>query len=106
MTVDILVTGLDATGVQEIISAFDFDVRYDPAILELAGATFGTELSSGTSSSLQDSASTPGVVDLAEVSLLSDVALESVQPGSFRLATLSFNAIKTGSSPLTFVSGE
>lgn len=41
---------------------------------------------------------------MAEVSLLSDVALESVQLGSFRLATLSFNAIKTGSSPLTFVS--
>lgn len=103
VTVDILVTGLDATGVQEIVSAFDLDVRYDPAILELSGATFGIGLGNGTSSSLQDSASTPGVVDLAEVSLLSDAALESMQPGSFRLATLSFNAIKKGTSPLTFV---
>ncbi len=38
VTVDLLITGLEATGVQDIVSAFDLDVRYDPAILAFAGA--------------------------------------------------------------------
>ncbi len=104
VTVDLLITGLDATGVQDIVSAFDLDVRYDPAILAFAGAAFGTGLSIGTFSSLQEDSATPGVVDLAEVSLLPDAELEVLQrAGSLLLATLSFTASKTGTSPLTFV---
>jgi hypothetical protein len=103
VTVDLLITGLDATGVQDIVSAFDLDVRYDPAILELTGVTFGPGLSTGTVASLQDYASTPGVIDLAEVSFLTDAELAATQPGSFILATLAFTARAKGTSALTFV---
>lgn len=99
-TVNIVAIGLEG----ELISAFDLEVHYDPAILELAGVTFGPGLSSGTASSLQDSASTPGAIDLAEVSLLADAELEAMQQaGHLLLVTLSFTAIRKGTSPLTFV---
>lgn len=103
VTVDLLITGLDATGEPEIVSAFDLEVRYDPAILELTGVTFGPGLSTGTVASLQDYASTPGVIDLAEVSFLTDAELAATQPGSFILATLAFTVKAKGISALTFV---
>jgi hypothetical protein len=48
---------------------------------------------------------TPGLVDFAEVSLLSDAALGALQSSStpFTLATISFDAIGAGNSPLEFI---
>jgi hypothetical protein len=104
VTVKLLVTGLEAGGAAEIIGAVDLDIEYDPGLLAPTDVTLGSSLADGPASSFQSfDLSTPGVVDLAEVSLLADSALESTQPGSFLLATIAFNTLTIGMSSLTVV---
>lgn len=104
--VDVVISGLDAAG--EIVSAFDLDVLYDDAILAATSVTFGSflgDLDPLAFETIVDSdLSMSGVVDFAELSLLSDFELEGLQMGldSFTLATLSFDTLAVGTSPLTF----
>jgi hypothetical protein len=42
-----------------------------------------------------------GLVDFAQVSFLSTAELMDLQPAGFRLATISFSALASGSAPLT-----
>jgi len=44
-----------------------------------------------------------GLVDLFEVSLLSDLELDALQPASFVLASLTFEALAAGTTTLAFV---
>jgi hypothetical protein len=99
--VDIVISDLGG----EIVSAFDLDVTYDPSILSATGVSFSDLLNGGDPFlSFQDSdISTPGLVDLAELSLLSDSELGAIQPDSFTLATLSFDASSPGASSLNFI---
>lgn len=101
-SVDIEVYDLGA----EIVAAFDLDLLYDPAILDATDVEFGSELSLGMPfifSLPSEDLSIPGVVDFAEVSLLPDAFLSAIQPDSFTLATISFDAIGLGTSALTLV---
>lgn len=101
LQVDIVISDLGG----EIVSAFDLDMIYDPSILSATGVSFGDILNGGDPFfSFQDSdISTPGLVDLAELSLLSDIDLGAIQPDSFILATLSFDTLSPGASSLNFV---
>lgn len=101
LQVDIVISDLGG----EIVSAFDLDMIYDPSILSATGVLFGDTLNGGDPFfSFQDSdISTPGLVDLAELSLLSDFDLGAIQPDSFTLATLSFDTLSPGASSLNFV---
>lgn len=100
VTVDVVASGLEAVVPEEIVSAYDLDVSYDPGILQALSVTFGSLLGF----SLQNfDLSVPGVVDVAELSLESDTVLAALQPDSFILATLSFNAVGIGTSALEFV---
>jgi hypothetical protein len=106
LTTDIILSGLPAGG---IVSAFDFDVLYNPAALAgLSGVSvsFGSWLGDvGKYEVLQSSVLSSGLIDLASVSLLSDLALQSRQNpagGSLVLATLNFDGVTSGSTSLEF----
>lgn len=91
--VDVIISGA-------YVGAFDLDVTYDPSIVSFREVVFGDFL--GAPFSLQDSAGGGGVVDLAEVSLLDPAELMQIQPASFRLASIIFDAVGVGVSPLAF----
>lgn len=82
----------------EIVSAYDLDVSYNPSIITATNVTFGTFL--GGDPLFQNFNITSGLIDFAEVSLLSDAELLALQPGIFSLATLFFTADAKGTSPL------
>lgn len=98
--VDIVISDLGG----EIVSAFDLDVTYDPSILSATAVSFGDLLNGGDPSlSFQFSdLSTPGLIDLFDLSLLSDSELSAIQPDLFTLATLSFDTLSPGTSSLSF----
>ena len=106
VTVDVAVTGLGS----EIVAAYDLDVAYDNSLLNAVSLSFGTNLGDPLSfETLQSSNSLSPVVDLAEVSLLSDADLQALQSslgGTVVLAQIQFNALGAGdTSSLQFASG-
>ncbi|MEN6376359.1 MAG: hypothetical protein ABFD75_16475 [Smithella sp.] len=98
-SVDIIAT----LGVREIVAAYDLDIAYDPSIVTATALSFGSMLG-GSANSLQGAIGTSGVVDLWEVSLLSDADLAILQgAGPITLATLYFSGDNIGTSPLSFI---
>jgi hypothetical protein len=94
----------DLTAASQIVSAFDLDVTYNPAILNATGVSYGTALGGGGANSFQFGPSFGGgLIDFAESSFLSDADLASLQGNSVTLATLSFQAIGVGISSLQIV---
>ena len=98
-TMNLIVSGLEAVTPAEIVSAYDLDVTYNAALFAATGVTFGTSLGL----SFQASNLSSGLVDLAEVSLESDLDLAALQGDSVTLATLTFNATGTGTGAFNFV---
>jgi hypothetical protein len=101
-SVDIVAT----PGPQEIVAAYDFDIAYDASIVTATGVTFGTWL--GDESLLEAftdfDLSTLGLIDLAEVSFLSDADLALLQGGGeITLATLTFTGDNSGTSLIQFI---
>jgi PEP-CTERM motif len=102
VTVDVVISNLGA-GIPLSVGAFDLDVNFDLTILSPTDVTFGPFLGDpGPFEALTSFTFSPGVADFAEVSLLSVPALDALQPASFTLATLSFDTLAVGTSPLTF----
>jgi hypothetical protein len=102
VAVDVVISGLTA-GAPPSVGAFDLDVSFNAGILSPTGVTFGPFLGDpALLEALTSVAVTPGLVDFAEVSLLLPAELDALQPASFSLATLSFDALMAGTSPLTF----
>lgn len=95
VTIDV---GVSALGSGVALGAFDLDIAFDPALLTPGAVVFGSRLGDPAlfEAFTSFSFATPGVVDFGEVSLLSSAALLALQPGSFSLATLTFNAIGSG----------
>jgi hypothetical protein len=99
VSVEVQVTNLGS----EIVSAYDLDFLYDASILGANGVVFANNLGDPLFfESLQDhNIGTAGLVDFAEVSLLSDAELVSLQGplmGTVSLATLEFTASSAGDS--------
>lgn len=85
------------------VGAFDLDVTFDSAMLTPTGITFGPFLGdTSLFEALTDVRLLVGVVNLAEVSLLSPAQLDALQPDIFTLATLSFTALASGTTTLAF----
>ena len=83
------------------LGIFDMDVAFDPAILDPAIVVFGTELDLFGLGSIQDVVSVgPGVLNLFELSVDLPADLDALQAGAFTLATLTFDALAVGASPL------
>jgi hypothetical protein len=101
LALDVVVSGL-GDGTAPSLGSFDLDVSFDPSLLSFDSLGFGALLG-GPADSLRDSDEpAAGVVDLAEVSLLSPPELDALQPDSFVLATLSFTALGAGTSTVSF----
>ena len=99
--VDIVISDLAG----EIVSAYDLDVTFDPTILSATDVSFGSFLGDEAFFEVFShfDLSAAGVVDFAQLSLLSDLDLALQQPDAFVLATLEFEAIGLGTSALDFV---
>jgi len=98
--VDIMASGLQ-DGVAPSIGAFDLDLNYNPSLLSFNSVTFGSGLDVLGFGDIKDSgAITAGKVNAFEVSLDSVEELNLLQPGTFRLFYLTFNAVAAGTSAL------
>jgi hypothetical protein len=118
--VDIVISGL-GDHMAPSVGAFDLDVTYDPTILTAIGVTFGAclgDLVPPAGACLGDPslpvpgadvafAFLPGLVDLAEASIIFEDDLHDLQPAAFTLARLVFTTAPPAQigdiSPLTFV---
>jgi Cohesin domain/PEP-CTERM motif len=102
LNVDIVVSALGT----DIVAAYDLDVTYDMALLAPVDVVFGSLLGDGIDS-IQGSdldTSMVGVVDLFEVSLLSDDDLFTLQGGGpVTVATLVFDVLADGEAAFGFI---
>lgn len=104
--VEIVISGLE-NDTAPSLGAFDLDVSFDPAILSFNSVAFGDPLLGdqldiwGIGGNDMDALITsPGILDLYEISYDSPDDLNDYQAGAFTLATLSFTTIAPGISPL------
>jgi hypothetical protein len=101
--IDVFVSGLSSPETaDEIVSAFDLDVLYDPAILNATSISFGAALGLADVDTFTSSIFSPGRLDFANISLLLNDELSLLQGDSILLASLTFSAIGIGSSMLSF----
>ena len=113
VTLDLVIAGLGPPPGPASLSGFDVDVTFIPAVLTFSSVAFGPFL--GVTFSLfpgcilagddacivAEGLTGPGVLDVAELSLLFPGALlDALQPAAFTLATLTFTAAGPGTSPL------
>jgi len=118
--VDLFISGL-GDGVAPSLGVFDLDITYDPTILAFADYQLGPYLGNPDAFPLLEALDwslgeySSGVINIYELSLLDANStsgpfyippyLEDLQPDSFTLATLTFNTLAVGTSPLNINSG-
>lgn len=105
-TVSINASGLVNEGAPSL-SAFDLDVSFDASLVQFDDLTFGDpslgeQLDLGDLGSIRAfDSSTPGLVNLYELSQDPAEVLDGTQAGAFTLAVLQFTALAPGESSLT-----
>ena len=89
------------------LGEFDLDISFDPAILGFNSVTFGDPILGDQLdiwvwgiNSMGASVTSPGVLDIFEVSLDTVADLNYYQADSFILATLTFDTLALGTSSL------
>lgn len=93
------------------LSSYDFDVEFDPSILDFQTLTFGDPVL-GNQLNLSGVGDILGYIDQGSFvnvfQISSDLPeeLNSLQAGAFTLATLTFKPLQSGYSPLTFSNAE
>ena len=102
--VDLTISGLGDFAPPSL-SVFDLDVLYDSAILSLTNVAFGDpglgdQLDLFGFGSFTGVGAVAGGTNLFEISFDSPLDLDTLQPGSFTLARLTFNVLDVGTSPL------
>lgn len=102
--VALAISGLGDPGAPSL-GAFDLDLGYDPSILTLSSLTFGDpvlgdQLDVFGLGSFTGSAPSLGSVNLFEISFDLPSDLDTLQAGSFVLATVIFDVIAIGTSAL------
>jgi hypothetical protein len=97
--VDLAASGF-TSGTAPSIGTYDVNVGFDPSLLAFVSATFGTGLDVLGLGSIQTVTPGFGTVNLFELSFDTPADLNALQPNTFRLATLVFNAVAPGTSPL------
>lgn len=95
LVVDVSVIGSVAGGPPSI-GAFDIDVQYNPAFLRLERIEFGIDLGFLPFEALTNIQlfELDGILDIAEVSLLSPAELDVLQPADFSIVWIEFIAIQ------------
>jgi hypothetical protein len=102
---DLLVSG-HTPGLPPSVGAFDLDISFNPALLTPTNISFGTSLGNpDLLEALVASTISTGKVNIAEVSLLPPATLDTLQPASFPLATLTFQALANGTATLALTGG-
>lgn len=101
-TVDVSIAGL-TNGAAPSLGVFDLDIGFDPVLLDFQGAAFGDQLDLFGLGNSQGITPGVGTVNLYEFSFDAAADLDSFQAPSFVLATLSFNVLSTGNSPLSLL---
>lgn len=102
VSVDVVFSGLGG----EVVSAYDLDVTYDPGVLAATDVVFTTQLGDELFFEAFNGfdLSAPGLVDLAQLSFLTDDELFALQGGdTVTVATLEFQAVANGTTALDFV---
>jgi hypothetical protein len=94
VSVDVVASDVGA-GMLPSIAAFDLNVLFDTAVLSFTSVAFGTGLDVLGLGSIQ-MVSGAGPVNVLEVSLDPPLPLIVLQPASFTLFTITFDAIATG----------
>jgi hypothetical protein len=94
ISLDLVISGL-GNFFPDSLGAFDISVGFDAAALSYTGYSLGGELGNiGLFQAIDASVGDlGGAVNVAEVSLLSAIVLDTQQPGTFTLATLNFTVI-------------
>jgi len=97
--VDLFIEGL-GDGVAPSLGTYDLDVLFDPAILAFDTVVFGDQLDIFDSGGNPAGASvtSPGTLNMFEVSLDGPFFLDLFQDDTFVLASISFNAVAVGPS--------
>lgn len=85
---------------EQIVSAFDLDLLFDPAVLSFDGLVFGASFGGAAGSFPGFGQPAAGVVDFFLFSILPDDVLAAAQGGSALLARLSFTGLAPGSTTL------
>jgi hypothetical protein len=85
------------------LGAFSFDVTFGNAFLQYQNTTFGGQLSlNGIAPSVRSVTDNGTSLFLEESSNNTPTELDTLQPGEFTLATLTFRALGLGNSQLNF----
>lgn len=87
------------------LGAFDIDISWDSTILSFSSVVYGDPLLGDQLDlfglgSITSTTPSSGSVNLFELSLDSPFDLDTLQAGSFTLATLTFNTLSLGTTPL------
>jgi hypothetical protein len=103
INVDLLISDL---GTDEHISSFDFDLVYDPSIIQFSNYSLSDNLGSIFNGDAFDLSglTAPGQLNLSSLSLLDGDDL-GLQPSAFKLATVTFKGIAEGFSSLSIRGG-
>lgn len=104
ITVDVNIADLGNFG-PDSLGAFLIEVTFDPSVLTFSGETYGSLLGDVDPIAFEtDIVTTVGVgsVSFEEISFLSALALDAIQPASFTLVSLSFSSNMAGMTTLGF----
>lgn len=82
------------------IGVFDFDLAFDPLLLEVVSVRFGGGLDVLGLGAIDSVLIGPGTVNLLQLSLDTVEDLHALQPDEFSLATITFAALAEGASAL------
>jgi hypothetical protein len=99
---NVIVSGL---GLPPEVGSFDLTVIYDPGLLAPSGVIFGSSLGDPTLTALTGFNISSPLLEFAEVSLLPTAELDKLQMPSIVLATINFDAIASGTTSLSLVTG-
>jgi hypothetical protein len=101
--VELRVAGL-GDGAAPSLGAFDVTLAFDPAAVAFTSVSFDEFLGTIPAQALADFTPGAGTLALASFSLLPPATLDALQPGSFRLATIVFEAVGAGPSAIDVTS--
>lgn len=97
--VDLRIDGLDS-GTGPSLGVYDLDVTFDSLLLAFVDMSWGDQLDLFGLGGIRFATPGAGTINLFELSLDAAEDLDSLQAGSFVLATLRFTALSAGSASL------
>jgi hypothetical protein len=98
-SIDVMATGVVDGGAPSI-GVFDFDLVFDPALLEIVSVQFGSGLDVLGLGAIDSVLTGTGTVNLLQLSLDTVEDLHALQPDEFSLATVTFLTLAAGTSAL------